>query len=64
MSAGIFWAGSDDGRLHISRDGGESWDEVSIPTSQLPDRPMISVMEPSPHEPIDGLCRRDTIQAR
>ena len=47
---GVFWAGSDDGRLHISRDGGESWDEVSIPTSQLPDRPMISVMEPSPHD--------------
>lgn len=47
---GVFWAGSDDGRLHISRDGGESWDDVSIPTSELPDRPMISVIEPSPHD--------------
>ncbi len=47
---GVFWAGSDDGRLHISRDGGESWDDVSVPTDQLPDRPMISIVEPSPHD--------------
>ena len=47
---GVYWAGSDDGRVHISRDGGESWDDVSIPGSLLPDRPMISVIEPSPHD--------------
>ncbi|MCO5175739.1 MAG: glycosyl hydrolase [Thermomicrobiales bacterium] len=47
---GVYWAGSDDGRVHISRDGGESWDDVSIPASLLPDRPMISVIEPSPHD--------------
>jgi hypothetical protein len=23
--AGVIWAGSDDGRVHLTRDGGESW---------------------------------------
>lgn len=28
-NAGILWAGSDDGRLHVTRDGGASWADVS-----------------------------------
>ncbi|MEE4246480.1 MAG: hypothetical protein V2I33_13810, partial [Kangiellaceae bacterium] len=27
--AGVLWAGSDDGLLHISRDGGKKWDNVT-----------------------------------
>ena len=26
---GVIWAGSDDGRVHLTRDGGESWDDVT-----------------------------------
>ncbi|MCB0097120.1 MAG: glycosyl hydrolase, partial [Caldilineaceae bacterium] len=29
--AGVFWAGSDDGLVHISRDGGASWQNVTPP---------------------------------
>ena len=28
---GVFWAGSDDGLMHISRDGGKSWENVTPP---------------------------------
>ncbi|MBA2289402.1 MAG: glycosyl hydrolase [Chloroflexia bacterium] len=47
--AGIFWAGSDDGLMHISRNGGKSWDDITPP--DLPERTMISMIEPSPHDP-------------
>src|SRR5690606_28684300 len=45
---GVFWAGSDDGLVHISRDGGKSWDNVTPPT--LPEWALISIIEPSPHD--------------
>ncbi|HLI51659.1 MAG TPA: hypothetical protein VKU87_07665 [Thermomicrobiaceae bacterium] len=46
--AGVFWAGSDDGLVHISRDGGKSWSNVTPP--QLPEWSQINVIEPSPHD--------------
>lgn len=46
---GVLWAGSDDGLLHISRDGGGSW--TNITPSELPERTLISCIEPSPHDP-------------
>jgi photosystem II stability/assembly factor-like uncharacterized protein len=46
---GVFWAGSDDGLVHLSRDGGESWQDVTPP--DLPEWALISIVEPSPHDP-------------
>src|SRR5918911_1487377 len=46
---GVFWAGSDDGLVHLSRDGGESWQDVTPP--DLPEWALISIIEPSPHDP-------------
>lgn len=45
---GVFWAGSDDGLLHISRDGAQSWQNVT--PSDLPEWAMINIIEPSPHD--------------
>jgi photosystem II stability/assembly factor-like uncharacterized protein len=45
---GVFWAGSDDGLVHISRDGGQSWQNVT--PSDLPEWAMINYIEPSPHD--------------
>ncbi len=47
--AGVLWAGSDDGRLHLSRNGGESWKEVTPP--ELPEWTMINSIEAHPFEP-------------
>ena len=44
--AGVFWAGSDDGLVHISRDDGESWQNVTPP--DLPDQTFICTLEPAP----------------
>ena len=46
---GVFWAGSDDGLVHISRDGGETWDNVT--PSDLPEWATVSTIEASPHDP-------------
>lgn len=46
---GIFWAGSDDGLIHISRDGGKTWRNVT--PKQLPEWTPITGIEISPHNP-------------
>jgi photosystem II stability/assembly factor-like uncharacterized protein len=46
---GVFWAGSDDGLLHLSHDGGRTWSNVTPP--DLPEWTLISIIEPSPHDP-------------
>ena len=47
--AGVFWAGSDDGLIHLSKDGGQSWQNVT--PAELPEWTMISMIEQSPHDP-------------
>lgn len=44
---GLLWAGSDDGLIHVSKDNGGNWKNVSVPESQLPEFAMISIIHPS-----------------
>ncbi len=44
---GFIWAGSDDGLVHLSRDNGASWDNVSPPHEG---EAMINSIEISPHD--------------
>jgi photosystem II stability/assembly factor-like uncharacterized protein len=46
---GVFWAGSDDGLIHLSRDGGATWRNVTPPG--LPEWATVSTIEVSPHDP-------------
>ena len=46
---GVLWAGSDDGLVHLSRDGGRSWRDVTPP--DLPEWAFIRTVEPSSHAP-------------
>jgi photosystem II stability/assembly factor-like uncharacterized protein len=50
VTAGVFWAGSDDGLIHVSRDGSKSWQNVTPPASLLPEFARISIIEPSPYD--------------
>ncbi len=47
VTAGVIWAGSDDGLIHVSKDNGKTWENATPPTSLLPEWAMISVVEPS-----------------
>jgi len=53
LKAGLLYAGSDDGKVHISQDGGENWIDVSenVP---VPPRRWITRVECSPFD--EGTC--------
>jgi photosystem II stability/assembly factor-like uncharacterized protein len=45
---GLLWAGSDDGAIHISRDGGASWQDITPPG--LPLHSTVNEIVPSPFD--------------
>jgi photosystem II stability/assembly factor-like uncharacterized protein len=46
----LIWAGSDDGLVHVTRDAGRSWKNVTKNIPGLPAFATVSVIEPSPFE--------------
>lgn len=52
LKEGLLWVGSDDGLVHVSKDGGASWDNVT-PTG-MPEWNMINSIEPSAFD--EGTC--------
>jgi len=48
QDANTIWAGSDDGWVHITRDGGRNWERITPP--DLPEFARISLIEASPHQ--------------
>ncbi|CAM2068836.1 Sortilin-Vps10 domain-containing protein [Sulfidibacter corallicola] len=50
VQAGIIWAGSDDGRIHVTRNGGDTWDEVGSAIKGGPRHAWIPHIAPSPHD--------------
>jgi photosystem II stability/assembly factor-like uncharacterized protein len=45
--AGLLWAGSDDGRVHLSENGGDDWRDITPP--DLPEWGTVNVIELSAH---------------
>lgn len=45
---GLLWAGTDDGRVHVTRDGGGTWSEVTGNLPGLPEWATVQTIEPSP----------------
>lgn len=43
------WAGSDDGKIHITRDGGKNWEDIT--PEDLPKYSRVSIIEESIHNP-------------
>jgi photosystem II stability/assembly factor-like uncharacterized protein len=50
VKQGVYWAGTDDGRVHVHRPGirRKNWDEVTPP--DLPEWALINIIEASPHD--------------
>ena len=48
VQEGVLWAGSDDGLIHLTKDGGNNWKNVTIPN--LPEYAHIRELEASPHD--------------
>ena len=52
LKEGLLWVGSDDGLVHVSRNGGQSWDNVT--PKGMPEWMMINSVEPSAFD--EGTC--------
>ena len=48
LEPGVLWAGTDDGLVHVSRDGGVSWSDVTPP--DMPEWACVSIVEASSRE--------------
>jgi hypothetical protein len=49
-SRGVIWAGSDDGLVHVTRDGGKTWTNVTKAMPAFPEWGTVSLIEPSPFD--------------
>jgi photosystem II stability/assembly factor-like uncharacterized protein len=48
VQRGVLWSGSDDGMIHVSKDDGKSWTDVT--PGDLPPWSMVSIIDPSPFD--------------
>ena len=46
----LIWAGSDDGLVHVTRDGGKNWTNVTPAMPGFPEWGTVSIIEPSPFD--------------
>jgi photosystem II stability/assembly factor-like uncharacterized protein len=47
LKEGVIWTGSDDGLVHLTKDGGKNWDNIT--PKNMPEWLMINSIEPDPH---------------
>jgi photosystem II stability/assembly factor-like uncharacterized protein len=50
LAKGLIWAGSDDGLVQVTRDGGGTWKNVTAAMPGFPEWGTVSLIEPSPHD--------------
>ncbi len=50
VKQGIIWTGSDDGKIYITKNGGQNWEDISIKDKYLPKYSQVYEIEPSPHD--------------
>jgi len=51
LTKGLIWTGSDDGLVHVTRDGGKTWSNVTPGKDIMPEWIQINSIEASPNDP-------------
>jgi len=49
LEKGLIWVGANDGPIHVTRDGGKTW--INVTPKDLPPGGRVQTVEPSPHLP-------------
>ena len=57
LQKGTLWAGTDDGLIHLTRDEGKTWTNVT--PKDMPAWSMVSLIEASPHDPASAYVAVD-----
>ena len=52
LKEGLLWVGSDDGLIHVSKDGGANWQNIT--PANMPEWSMVNSIEPSAYD--EGTC--------
>ncbi|WOJ98507.1 sialidase [Congregibacter brevis] len=50
VTEGVIWVGTDDGRIHVTKDGGKSWRSVEDRVRGVPEHTWVPMIYPSPHD--------------
>jgi len=50
LEPGVLWVGTDDGRIHVTRNGGESWNRVDQRARGVPGNSWVPMITSSPHD--------------
>jgi len=50
LDRNVIWVGSDDGRVHVSRDSGDSWSRIDSKARGVDAGAWVPMITPSPHE--------------
>jgi photosystem II stability/assembly factor-like uncharacterized protein len=51
LQQGVIWVGTDDGRVHVTRDGGKTWDSVEKNVKGVPANTWVPEIRPSKYDP-------------
>ncbi len=62
LEPGVIWAGTNDGYVQLTRDGGASWTNLTPNLRGLPPRGTISNIQPSRHDPATAYLTVDRHQ--
>lgn len=50
IKQGVIWVGTDDGRIHVTQDGGKTWQSVESKARKAPDNAFVPHIQPSKHK--------------
>jgi len=50
LEAGTIWVGTDDGRVHVTRDGGQNWTRIDTGAKGVPSGTWVPMITASPHD--------------
>ncbi|MFT5140558.1 MAG: photosystem II stability/assembly factor-like uncharacterized protein, partial [Rhodothermales bacterium] len=50
LQKGVIWVGTDDGRIHVTQDGGENWSRIDERVRDVPAGAWVPMIAPSSHE--------------
>jgi len=56
VQEGVVWAGTDDGNVQVTRDGGESWTNVVDNIDGVPEGSWVHQVKPSPHRASEAVA--------
>jgi photosystem II stability/assembly factor-like uncharacterized protein len=59
LREGVIWVGTDDGRLHVTRDDGKTWESVEKNLKGVPPSTWIPEIRPSRHDPASAFVVLD-----